>query len=106
MKILLDECVTKHLKPFLQAHEVKTVSEMKWNGIKNGVLIGKAEEGDFQIIITIDKRMRDQQVLSGRKIAFVIFDSLSSDIEVLKVFIPKFLERLDSFQPGNAYLIS
>ncbi|MBK6701117.1 MAG: hypothetical protein IPG55_14780 [Saprospiraceae bacterium] len=39
MKVLLDECVTKHLKPHLTDLEVYTVSEMKWSGIKNGNLI-------------------------------------------------------------------
>jgi len=39
MKILLDECVTKHLKPYLNEYEVFTVREMQWSGIKNGKLI-------------------------------------------------------------------
>jgi len=39
MKILLDECVTKRLKSYLTEFEVFTVSQMKWNGIKNGKLM-------------------------------------------------------------------
>ena len=39
MKILLDECVTKHLKPHLSDHDVWTVREMGWSGIKNGKLM-------------------------------------------------------------------
>jgi len=39
MKILLDECVTKRLKPYLKEYEVFTVTEMRWNGIKNGELM-------------------------------------------------------------------
>ncbi len=38
MKILLDECVTKYLKPHLSDYEVSTVREMQWSGIKNGSL--------------------------------------------------------------------
>jgi len=38
MKILPDECVTKHLKPHLSDYEVFTVREMQWGGIKNGSL--------------------------------------------------------------------
>jgi hypothetical protein len=59
--------------------------------IKNSVLIGKSGEAYFQIIITIDKKMIRQQDLSGRKLTIVVFDSLSSDIEVLKEFVAKFL---------------
>jgi len=31
MKILLDECVTKHLKPHLIGHQVSTVRELGWS---------------------------------------------------------------------------
>jgi hypothetical protein len=34
MKILLDECVTKKLKPYLNSHQVFTVSSMSWMGLK------------------------------------------------------------------------
>ena len=39
MKILLDECVTKHLKPYLPGHEVSTVAKQGWSGVKNGQLM-------------------------------------------------------------------
>ena len=39
MKILLDECVTKHLKSYLPDHEVPTVAQQGWSGIKNGQLM-------------------------------------------------------------------
>jgi predicted nuclease of predicted toxin-antitoxin system len=55
MRILLDECVTKRLKPYLQEIEVVTVSEMKCNGIKNGKLMSLCIENDFDLILTIDK---------------------------------------------------
>jgi hypothetical protein len=42
MKILLDECVTKQLKPHLPLHEVSTVAEQNWSGFKNGQLINVA----------------------------------------------------------------
>ena len=39
MKILLDECVTKRLKPHLPKYKVFTVTEMGWCGLKNGKLL-------------------------------------------------------------------
>lgn len=36
MKILLDECVIKHLKPYLSGHEVSTIGKEGWSGLKNG----------------------------------------------------------------------
>jgi hypothetical protein len=46
MKILLDECVTKHLKPHLIGHEVSTFREMGWSGVKNGKLMMLCVEND------------------------------------------------------------
>lgn len=61
MKILLDECVTKHLKPLLQDHEVFTVREMEWSGVKNGQLMKLCCENNFEILLTIDKNLLHQQ---------------------------------------------
>ena len=84
MKILLDECVTKHLKPKLLPHEVSTICEMNWSGIKNGKLLTLCVENNFDILLTIDKNLQRQQNLNNYRIAIVIFDSISADISELK----------------------
>jgi hypothetical protein len=61
MKILLDECVTKHLKLYLIGHEVSTVREMGWSGVKNGKLMTLCVENGFEILLTIDKNLQHQQ---------------------------------------------
>lgn len=65
MKILLDECVTKRLKLALEGEglEVFTVTEMKWSGVKNGKLLTLCEENGFDILLTIDKNIVNQQNL-------------------------------------------
>jgi predicted nuclease of predicted toxin-antitoxin system len=48
MKLLLDECLDWRLRRDLPGHEVKTVHEMGWDGIKNGRLLAlTAEEIKF-----------------------------------------------------------
>ena len=42
MKVLLDECLDWRLRRDLPGHEVKTVQEMGWDGIKNGRLLALA----------------------------------------------------------------
>ena len=61
MKILLDECVTKRLKPHLSKHEVITVTEKGWSGLKNGQLMAAASADEFDILLTIDKNLQHQQ---------------------------------------------
>ena len=62
MKLLLDECVTRYLKPDFIGHDVKTVREAGFTGLKNGQLL-KAAETEFDILVTVDKSIRHQQSL-------------------------------------------
>jgi len=54
MKVLLDECMPKRLADRLSGHEVKTVPQMGWAGIKNGELLALAEN-EFEIFLTVDQ---------------------------------------------------
>lgn len=47
MKVLLDECLPKKLKQHLLDFDVQTVTEMKWNSVKNGKLMKLAVEMDL-----------------------------------------------------------
>ena len=105
MKILLDECVTKKLKPHLSGHEVYTVWEMGWSGIKNGKLMGLCVENNFEILLTIDKNLQYQQNLDLFPISILIINSTSSKIEELITFIPLFIDQLPGFEKHKAYII-
>jgi hypothetical protein len=56
MKILLDDCVTKRLKQHLIEYEIFTVTQMHWNGLKNGKLLTECVSNNFAIVLTIDKK--------------------------------------------------
>ena len=105
MKILLDECVTKHLKPYLTDHEVRTVREMDWSGIKNGKLLSLCVDNYFDILLTIDKNLQYQQNLDKYPVTVVVLNSFTSDIEELITFLPFFLKQLSGFDKHKAYLI-
>ena len=53
MKILLDECLPKKLKKEIINHQVITVPEQGWAGIKNGELL-KLASSSFDAFITIE----------------------------------------------------
>jgi hypothetical protein len=98
MKILLDECVTKRLKPFLPDEEVFTVTEMRWNGIKNGKLLSFCVENGFDLLLTIYKNMMHQQTLDKFAITIVVLNSITSKIEELKLFLPSFHAQANRLQ--------
>ena len=105
MKILLDECVTKHLKPHLSDHEVSTVRELGWSGIKNGKLMTLCVEQQFDIVLTIDKNLQHQQNLEKYPLTIVILNSFTSKIEELMEFLPALRLQLPNFKKHTAYII-
>ena len=105
MRILPDECVTKRLKPHLSEFEVYTVTQMRWNGIKNGKLMVLCVENNFDLLLTIDKSLMFQQNLGKFNLVVVVLNSLTSKIEELKLFMPSFKVQVDKFEKYKAYLV-
>jgi len=56
MKLLLDENLPKRLKIDFLSHEVYTIREMGWNGIKNGPLLQLMIENNYDALLTFDKK--------------------------------------------------
>jgi predicted nuclease of predicted toxin-antitoxin system len=61
MKLLLDENLPKRLKTDFTEHEIYTVRDKGWNGIKNGQLLKLMEENGFDVLLTFDKNLQYQQ---------------------------------------------
>lgn len=70
MKLLLDECVTRHLKRDLAGHEVHTVEEAGFKGLENGDLLRTAS-GVYEVLITVDRNLPYQQNIAGLNIAIL-----------------------------------
>ncbi|MBU1820714.1 MAG: DUF5615 family PIN-like protein [Bacteroidetes bacterium] len=105
MKILLDECVTKHLKRFLSDYDVFTVREMGWGGVKNGKLMALCVEHKFDLLLTIDKNLQFQQNLDKYPLTIAVLNSFTSKVEELAEFIPSFRSRIADFEKHKVYLI-
>ena len=105
MKILLDECVTKKLKRYLEEFEVFTVTESGWSGIKNGKLISLCVENGFDILLTIDKNLMFQQNPDKISITIVVLNSTTSKVEDLITFLPSFKSQVNTFQKFRTYII-
>ena len=71
MRLLLDESVPRRLGRHLPGHDVKTVVEMGWGGVKNGVLLALAAK-DFDAFITVDRNLPYQQNLAALPVSVVV----------------------------------
>ena len=98
MRLLLDESVPRRLRQFLPNHQVRTVVEMGWSGIKNGELL-RLSASDFDVFITVDKNLQYQQNLSALPIAVVVLHAQSNELHILMPLVPDLEAILVSLQP-------
>jgi hypothetical protein len=71
VRILFDQGTPVPLRGFLSRHEVVTAFERGWSTLENGELLEAAEREGFELLVTTDSHLRDQQNLSNRRIAVV-----------------------------------
>jgi hypothetical protein len=95
MKLLLDENLPKRLKLDFPEHEVYTVRDKGWNGIKNGELLKLMIEDSFDALLTFDKNLQHQQNFSKYTLAvFVLTAAINTYAELTKLS-PKLKVLLD-----------
>ena len=90
MKILLDENMPAKVNyDFGEEHEVRTVKDMKWLGKKNGELLGLAAFNGFDIVITLDKNLKNQQNLDKVSLKFVVLLAKNNKPEAIQPFVER-----------------
>jgi hypothetical protein len=86
MRLLLDENLPKRLKLDFPDHEIFTVRDKGWNGIKNGQLLSLLLENGFDALFTFDKNLSYQQNFSKYTITvFVLNAPINSYIELTRL---------------------
>lgn len=73
MKVLLDECVTRYLKPDFTGHEILTVEEAGFKGLRNGRLL-EAASVQHDVLVTVDQNLQYQQNLKTLAIAVIVLE--------------------------------
>lgn len=105
MRILLDECLPRALKKSLSPeHDVWTVPEAGYAGLKNGQLL-RAVDGKFDLLITSDTNLQYQQTLGRYSLAFLLLRARSNDIVDLLPVMTRALAVLDSVASGQLLVV-
>ena len=71
MHVLLDECLPRRLNQHLAPHSVVTVPEAGWAGLKNGILLGRAD-GAYDAFVTIDSSLTFQQNIARFNLRLIV----------------------------------
>lgn len=73
MLLLLDENLPKRLKLDFPEHEIFTVRDKGWNGIKNGELLRLLLENNFDALLTFDKNYDIIKILRNIQLQFLYY---------------------------------
>ena len=101
MRVLLDEQLPRQLASYLVGHDVRTVQQESWSGLKNGVLLDEAAAAGFAVLLTGDQNLQFQQNLLKRQLGVVVLCARSNALEDLLPLIDGVLSAIESVQPGQ-----
>lgn len=100
MRVLIDECLPRHLAGWLTAkYEAVTVQQAGWANVRNGELLRKANESGYDVFITADKNMYFQQSFQGLRISALVIPSNRK--KLVEKSVPAVVQSLERIQPGQ-----
>jgi hypothetical protein len=105
MRILLDENLDWRLRRLLTDHEVDSVAYIGWSGIKNGVLLCRAVDHGYEMLLTMDGNMFHQQDIAVHRIAVIALRAASNRLADTAPLMPLVIERLPLAIPGTLLFI-
>lgn len=103
MKVLLDENLDPRLRTLLPEHDCTTVVYAGWDGLKNGVLLTTAEQAGFQVFLTGDRNIPNQQNMEGRSIAIVVLTAHS--LLIIREKMAEISKAISEATPGTISVV-
>ena len=96
MRLLLDENMPKRLKQDFPEHEVFTVRDKGWNGIKNGELLQLMLDERFDALLTFDKNLQHQQNFAKYTLTVFVLSATINQYKVLTALSPQIHGHLNN----------
>ena len=94
----------QRLQTLIAGHEVITVPDAGWAGIKNGELLEKAA-ALFDLFLTVDRNLAFQQDSSSLPIPVVVLKSTSTKFRDLAPLVPRLLQLFKTDLAKTVYRI-
>jgi len=101
MRVLIDECIDRRIKPHLLGHDVWTVQDMGWVGKQNGELLREMIGSKLEVLLTVDKSIQFQQNIQSSGVALLVMKPKKNKIKELMPLIPDVLAALGTIKPGE-----
>jgi hypothetical protein len=94
MRVLFDHNVDRRFRRHLPGHDIVTTRQMGWELLANGTLLRSAADAGFEVVVTVDKKLRHEQNLSTLPLPVLLLDSFSNALPSLVPFAPFVLRAL------------
>ena len=101
MLVLLDEQLPRHLAREIGSHNVSTVQQRGWAGLKNGELLRVAADAGFEVLVTADRNLQFQQNLSQSRLGIILLIAPSNALEDILPLVPNLLATILKASPGR-----
>jgi predicted nuclease of predicted toxin-antitoxin system len=104
-RVLFDENMPRKLRRDLPEFSIRTAQEQGWSAYRNGELLKRAA-AEFEVLVTIDQRMRYQQNLSQLEIAVVVIDVRDTRLVHLRALLPELRQAIAFVQVGQVVVVA
>ncbi len=105
MKLLIDECVDERLRYLFAGHDCHTAHYAGPAGLEEWASADAAETSGFDVPITVDQNIPEQQNLSARRISILILRGPTNRIRDLASLVPAAIAALTTICPGQVVRI-
>jgi predicted nuclease of predicted toxin-antitoxin system len=99
MRVLFDHGTPSGVADWLVGHDVTEARERGWDKISNGELLRAAAEAGFDVLLTTDKNMAQQQNLKNRSIAIVVLGN--SQWRIVQRYVRRVTNAVNAATPGS-----
>ena len=101
VRVLIDESIPEQIAPHLVGCDPSTVRREGLKGLRNGVLLRAAVDRGFQVILSADQSLRDQQNLGKIGIGAVVVVGVRNRMKDLEPLVPRILVEIGLVRIGE-----
>jgi hypothetical protein len=103
-RVLFDENMPRKLRRDLPEFHIRTAQEEGWSAFKNGALLSRASDA-FDVLVTIDQRMRYQQNMPQFAIGVVIIEVPDTRFVHLRALVSDIREAIHKVGTGEVLVV-
>jgi hypothetical protein len=105
VRVLLDECVPGPLRRDVRAGVVMSSAQLGWKGKGDGGLLSAMKLAGFDVLITVDKNLPQQQNIAASGVAVIVLRVRTNTRNDVLPLAPRINEILGTIKPGEVVTI-